>query len=70
MTVACSTPLYFTAVFLSDMHVYNPVAMAWMDLSSPRSGDPPSARFGHGFTSAGGLLYVHGGVSQYLGTRK
>ena len=35
--------------------------MAWTDLSAVASGTPPSARNGHGITSAGGKLYVHGG---------
>ena len=37
--------------------------MNWTDLSAAASGTPPSARYGHGFTSAGGKLYVHGGLS-------
>ena len=48
---------------LSDLHVFDPVAMAWTDLSDANPGTPPTARFGHGFTSAGGKLYVHGGCS-------
>ena len=47
---------------LSDLHAYDPVAQAWMDLSSPASGTPPTARSFHGFTSAGGRLYVYGGL--------
>ena len=46
---------------LGDLHVYDPVAMAWTDLSAAASGTPPSPRAGHGFTAAGGKLYVHGG---------
>ena len=46
---------------VQDLHVYDPAAMAWTDLSAASSGTPPSARYGHGFTSAGGKLYVHGG---------
>jgi hypothetical protein len=38
--------------------------MAWTDLSAAASGtQAPSARWGHGFTSAGGKLYVHGGMN-------
>jgi len=44
-----------------DLHVFDPATMAWTDLSAATSGTPPSARGGHGFTSAGGKLYVHGG---------
>ena len=48
-------------VVLGDLHVYDPAAMAWTDLSAAASGTPPSPRAYHGFKSAGGLLYVHGG---------
>jgi hypothetical protein len=41
--------------------VYDPAAGAWTDLSAALSGTPPSPRSFHGFTSAGGKLYVHGG---------
>jgi hypothetical protein len=41
--------------------VYDPAARAWTDLSAALSGTPPSRRGRHGFTSAGGKLYVHGG---------
>ncbi len=45
----------------NDFRVYNPASMTWFDLSSHALGTPPIARYGHGFTSAGGKLYVHGG---------
>ena len=54
-------PCLSRAVDLGDLHVYDPVAMNWTDLSSPASGNPPSPRDNHGFTSTGGKLYVHGG---------
>jgi hypothetical protein len=41
--------------------VYDPAAGAWTDLSAALSGTPPSPRREHGFTSAGGKLYVYGG---------
>ena len=44
-----------------DMHVYDPVAMAWTDLSSPLAGTPPSPRLAHGFATAADKLYVHAG---------
>jgi hypothetical protein len=44
-----------------DLHVYDPAGGAWTDLSAALSGTPPSPRSSHGFTSAGGKLYVHGG---------
>jgi hypothetical protein len=55
------------AEFFQDLHVYNPAAMAWTDLSTAASGTPPPARGFHGFTSAGGKLYVHGGFDGYTG---
>ena len=39
--------------------------MAWTDLSAAASGTPPSVRMGHGFTPAGGKLFVHGGISDW-----
>jgi hypothetical protein len=45
--------------------VYDPAAGSWTNLSAALSGTPPSPRFGHGFTSAGGKLYVHGGFGVY-----
>ncbi len=45
-----------------DLHVYDPVAMTWEDLSAAASGTPPAARCLHGFAALGGKLYVHGGV--------
>ena len=50
---------------LQDLHVYDPAAMAWTDLSAASSGTPPSARSGGGFASAGGKLYVHGGFDPF-----
>ena len=48
---------------LRDLHAYDPVAMAWTNLSAPRPGNgtAPTARGNHGFTSVDGKLYVHGG---------
>ena len=51
----------------NDFRVYNPASMTWFDLSGHALGTPPTARFGHGFTSAGGKLYVHGGYSESEG---
>ena len=50
------------AALLSDLHVYDSVAMGWTDLSAAAVGASPSARYYHGFTSASALLFVHGGV--------
>ena len=49
------------AGLLGDLQGYDPVAMAWTDLSAAASGTPPSPRYSHGFTAEGGWLYVHGG---------
>ena len=54
---------------LNDLHAYDPVAMAWTDLSTAISGEPPSPRWNLGFAAAGGRLYAHGGCSQLTGTR-
>jgi hypothetical protein len=44
--------------FLDDLYSFDPATMAWTLLSAaPR----PAARSNHGFASAGGKLYVHGG---------
>ncbi len=45
----------------NDLRVYNPATMTWFDLAGHALGTPPTARWSHGFTSAGGKLYVHGG---------
>ena len=55
-------------MYLGDLHVYEIAAMTWTDLSGPESGIPPTAREEHGFTAAGGLLYVLGGYNTH-GTR-
>jgi hypothetical protein len=46
---------------LDDLYAFDPATMTWTNLSAADDAGRPSARFGHGFTSAGGLLYVHGG---------
>ena len=46
---------------MNDLHVYDPATKSWTDLSNPASGIPPSPRDSHGFASAAGKLYVHGG---------
>ncbi len=47
-----------------DMHSFDPATMTWTLLSAANDTRRPSARCGHGFTSAGDLLYVHGGTSE------
>ena len=49
------------AVYLGDLHAFDLGTGAWADLSAAASGTPPSPRAFHGFASAGGKLYVHGG---------
>jgi hypothetical protein len=44
-----------------DLYSFDPATMAWTLLSAADDARRPSARVKHGFTSAGGLLYVHGG---------
>jgi hypothetical protein len=53
--------LSFAGNLLTDLHVYNPPAGAWIDLSSGLKGSPPSPRSGLSSTSAGGKLYIFGG---------
>jgi hypothetical protein len=62
---ATSSPLLspVSVVFLrlDDLHEFDPTTMTWTLLSFADDAGRPSARSGHGFTSVGGLLYVHGG---------
>ena len=51
-------------VNLGDLHVYDPVALAWTDLTANVSGMSPSPRYNHGFTSTRDRLYVHGGLDE------
>ena len=50
-----------SAGLLGDLHSFDPATMTWTLLSAADDAPRPSARWFHGFTSAGGLLYVHGG---------
>jgi hypothetical protein len=62
----CRRPTYRplpSAGPLSDLHSFDPATMTWTLLSTVGDAGRPSALYSHGFTSAGGLLYVHGGVS-------
>ncbi len=47
---------------LGDLHSFDTATMTWTLLSA---GGFPFARSNHGFTSAGGKLYVHGGTSGF-----
>ena len=51
------------AGLLGDLHVYDPRAMTWTDLTTATSGSPPAARYAFGLASAGGRLYVHAGCT-------
>ena len=51
-----------SAGLLNDMHRFNPIEMGWTNLSTPSAGQTPPPRFGHGFSYAGGRLYVHAGA--------
>ena len=48
-------------VLMLDLHVYDPAASAWTDLSSAVNGTPPLPRSHYGLAAAEGLLYVQGG---------
>jgi hypothetical protein len=53
-----------SAGYLDDLHSFDPATMTWTLLSAAADSAPaPSARYGHGFTSAGGKLFVHGGYN-------
>ena len=47
-----------------DLWIFDIDASEWTSLSTAL-GTPPSARDSHGFTSAGGKLYVFGGWDNY-----
>jgi hypothetical protein len=50
------------AGYLDGLHSFDPATMAWTLLSAAaNSSSAPYARALHGFMSAGGKLYVHGG---------
>jgi hypothetical protein len=49
------------AGLLGDLHVYEPANGTWTDLTETAGGTWPIARFHHGLTSAGGLIYLFGG---------
>ena len=53
---------------LGDLHVYDPVAGNWTDLSAAASAIQPSQRCLHGVTAAVGKLYVHGGFGGSVAT--
>jgi hypothetical protein len=46
---------------------FDPATMTWTLLSAANDTRRPSARSAHGFTSAGGLLYILGGYSDNEG---
>ena len=56
---ACAPPP--SAVSLGDLYSFDPANMTWTLLSAAEDSVRPAARDGHGFTSAGGKLYVFGG---------
>jgi hypothetical protein len=60
-----SLPLLPSAGQLDDLYMFDPGNMTWTLLSAT-SGQRPTNRFGHGFTAAGGVLYVHGGYRDAL----
>ncbi len=52
-----------SAALCDDLHWFDPATKTWSRLTASNDDSRPSARFFHGFTSAGGKIYVHGGVS-------
>ncbi len=59
-----NVPLLPLGLF-DDLHSFDPATMAWTLLSTADDARRPSARYNHGFTSAAGRLYVHGGSGEY-----
>ena len=47
---------------LGDMMEFDPTSKIWENLTEIQLGVPPSPRACHGFASASGKIYVHGGV--------
>ena len=48
---------------MNDFYELDTETMSVRDLAAAVSGTPPLARDSHGFTSSGGKLYVHGGIT-------
>ena len=46
---------------MNDLFVLDPSNNTWSDLTNIATGPRPSARYGHGFTSADNKLFVFGG---------
>ncbi len=65
--VCCCIKISLSAVIaitgpLDDLLMFNPKTSKWTNITAVGSGQTsPSPRSYHGFTSAGGKLYVHGG---------
>ncbi len=51
-----------TAKTLAGLNVLDTSKHRWSDLSGTIHGEQPTPRYSHGFTSAGGKLYLHGGI--------
>ncbi len=49
------------AGLLADFHVFEPANGTWTDLTESAGGTWPVARYRHGMTTAGGLIYLFGG---------
>ena len=47
----------------NELFVFEPVTLTWKYIATAENDTAPSPRFGHGFASAGGLVYVLGGAS-------
>ena len=60
-------PLSTAGEALGDLHAFDPATMTWTSLSDADDARRPLPRDWHGFTSAGGRLYVHGGWDGYGG---
>ena len=53
--------------FRQDLVAFDPIQRTVFDPTAKVSGAQPGARQSHGFTSAGGKLFVHGGGDREVG---
>jgi hypothetical protein len=54
--------------YLNDYHEFDPVSLAWFDLSEITSGNTPQVRENPGFISFGEKLYLFGGYNYISGS--
>jgi hypothetical protein len=60
-SVKCFEMISLKAGYLNDLTIFDPKNLSTINVTKI-SGAPPSARGGHGFTSIGDAIYLHGGL--------